>query len=79
MVSINTCKPPKICCHMIQFFVFQNFDKMCISNLMTILRTLGKFEKFETCLIKFSKKNQQKMKILYVTNIFEPNNICHKA
>lgn len=28
------------CCHIIQFFAFQNFDKMCISNLMTILWTL---------------------------------------
>jgi hypothetical protein len=25
------------CCHIIQFFAFQNFDKMCISNLMAIL------------------------------------------
>jgi hypothetical protein len=45
------------------FFAYQNFDKMCTSNLMG---TLSRFQKFRTWFNQFFQKTKQIMKILYI-------------
>ncbi len=49
-------KVPQNYCHKIKNFAIQNFDKMCTPNLMKILWTLGRFEKFKIWLTRFFLK-----------------------
>jgi hypothetical protein len=69
----NILKSPKIIIPKLYFFAFQNFDKMSTPNLMAILWTLGRFEKFGSWLTRFFFLNQQKMKILHGMGIFGAN------
>jgi hypothetical protein len=69
----NTLKSPKIIIAKYIFFMFQNFDKMFTPNLMPILCTLGRFKKFGTWFYQLLQKIQQRMKILYMLNIYGPN------
>jgi hypothetical protein len=67
----NTQNSPKIVVTKYNFLHLKKLDKMSTPNLMTILWTLGRLDKFGTWLNQFS--NKKKMKILYVVSIFGPN------
>jgi hypothetical protein len=58
------------------FFASQNFDKMCTWNLMGILWTLGRFQKFKTWFNQFFQKKKTKNENFVYLN---QNNTCHKV
>jgi hypothetical protein len=58
-MSENTQKSPKIVVIEYNFLHLNIFDKMSTPNLMTILWTLGRLEKFGTWLNQFSNKNNK--------------------